>query len=109
MPTHRDRMILRCYAEQQTQDLWIAVCIDLNLAVQGESYRSVRKKLNAQIDDYLYDAMVGDDHQYVDQLIPRYAPLKFFLKYYLSYLRVYIRHTIRDFPRVIHLQPRSSI
>jgi hypothetical protein len=105
----RDRQItLRCYAENKARGLWVAVCIDLNLAVQGESYREVRKKLDKQIDDYLQDALVGEDSKYVTQLIPRRAPRKFFLKYYLIHLHFFVWHRVRDFLKVVPIQPRAA-
>ncbi len=105
---HPDKLVLRCYAEEEAPCLWAAACIDLNLAVQGETYREVRRKLNDQIDSYLYDAMVGEDREYVEQLVPRRAPVKFFLKYYRIHLKLFVRRKVRDFLRVVPLQPRAA-
>ena len=103
-----DRLTLRCFAEEEACDLWIAVCLDLNLAVQGETYREVRRKLDVQIDSYLYEAMAGDDREYAEQLVPRYAPFRHFLKYYRIHLKLFWRHRVRDFLREIPLKPRTA-
>lgn len=96
-----DQLRLRCYAEQQGQNLWVAVCIDLCLAAQGETCQEARERLNAQIDTYVVDAFTID-RAYFHQLIPRPAPLRQRLKYYLIHLhlaRVLFQRTMRDFVR----------
>ncbi len=86
MPTQL--LTLRCYAEQESASLWVAVCIDLCLAAQGESYRDARERLDAQIDSYLFDAIEGADQADADQLLNRKAPLKQQLKYHLIRLKI---------------------
>jgi hypothetical protein len=75
------QMILRCYGEQKG-NVWQAFCLDLNLAVQGDSFPEVRRKLHQQIASYLYDALEGEDQKYADQLLSRKAPIGFWAKYY---------------------------
>lgn len=72
--------ILRCYAEKK-DNIWQAFCIDLNLAVQGETRDEVRTKLHQQIVSYLYDALEGEDKEYAAQLLNRKAPIGFRIKY----------------------------
>jgi len=74
-------LILRCYGEKQG-DIWVAVCLDLNLAAQGHSLPEVKKKLSEQISEYLYDALEGEDKEYADQLLTRKAPMSLWVKYY---------------------------
>ncbi len=74
------QMILRCYAEKK-DSIWQAFCIDLNLAVQGETRDEVRAKLQRQIGSYLYDALEGEDKEYANQLLSRKAPIVFRAKY----------------------------
>ena len=96
-----DQLRLRCYAEQQGPDLWVAVCIDLCLAAQGETCQEAKSRLNAQIDSYVEDAFTVD-RAHFHQLIPRKAPLRQRLKYYLIHLRlarVLFQRTMRDFDR----------
>ncbi|MBW2167487.1 MAG: hypothetical protein JRG74_15810 [Deltaproteobacteria bacterium] len=83
---------LRCYAEKK-DDIWQAFCIDLNLAVQGETQDEVRAKLHQQIVSYLHDALEGDDKKYAAQLLNRKAPIGFRVKYTLY--RIY--RTLRNF------------
>lgn len=100
-----DQLRLRGYAEQQGPDLWVAVCIDLCLAAQGETCQEARSRLDAQIDTYVEDAFTVD-RAYFHQLIPRKAPLRQRVKYYLIHLhlaRVLFRRTMRDFVRQMPL------
>lgn len=81
------QMILRCFAEQKGS-VWQAFCLDINLAVQGDNLHQVRAKLHAQINDYLYDALAGEDRVYAGQLLNRRAPLGLWAKYY-TYKSIY--------------------
>ena len=45
-------MVLRCYAEGRP-GRWEAVCLDLDLAVQGDDFRDVIESLQKAIHDYL--------------------------------------------------------
>jgi len=75
-------LLLRCYAERERDGTWFGICIDLNLAAQGDSFEEVRAKLHAMIRDYLADALTVDE-QYIGDLIPRQAPLYFRARYHL--------------------------
>lgn len=75
------QMVLRCFAEQKGA-VWQAFCLDINLAVQGESLHEVKLKLQNQIAEYLYDALAGEDRQYADQLLTRRAPASIWIRYY---------------------------
>ena len=77
------QLILRCYGEEKN-DYWQAFCIDLNLAVQGESLDAVKTKLHAQICEYVTDALVGEDKAFADQLLSRKSPWKIQIKYYIA-------------------------
>jgi hypothetical protein len=74
-------LILRCYANKSDQQ-WQAFCIDLCLAVQGESFAEVKSKLEVQIQDYVYDALAGEDKEFADYLLNRKAPAKQIFTYY---------------------------
>ncbi len=74
-------LIVRCFAENK-DGVWQAVCIDLNLAAQDHTFEGVRRKLDSQIFDYVYDATVGEDREFADQLLRRKAPLPLRVKYY---------------------------
>jgi len=75
------KFLLRCYVERKSGH-WQAFCIDLNLAVQGESQEEVVQKLHQQIHDYLRDIFEGEDRPYAAQLLNRKAPLSLRLRYY---------------------------
>jgi len=82
---HVNNLILRAYATKK-DGLWVAVCIDLCLAAQGDTLEEAKEKLHSQIVDYVYDACVGEDKAYVEQLLKRKAPLSQRLTYYLASL-----------------------
>lgn len=71
---------LRCYAEKQANQNWFAICVDLNLCAEGDSFHEARKKLLDIIYDYAEEACTIDKEHFSD-LIPRKAPLNFVLKY----------------------------
>ncbi len=76
-----NQLLLRCYAEPDG-GVWIAVCVDLSLAVQGDSFEEVRRKLDEQIKAYVYEAL-SEDREYAEQLLARRSPWQDWLKYYL--------------------------
>ncbi|WP_083908645.1 hypothetical protein [Thioalkalivibrio thiocyanodenitrificans] len=75
------QLVVRCFAESR-HGVWQAFCIDLNLAVQGESQREVIDKLGDMIVDYLIDALEGEDEKFAEQLLDRPAPLSLRLRYH---------------------------
>jgi len=74
-------LLLRCYAEQK-DGYWQALCLDLCLAAQGDSYDEVHDKLKAMICEYVSDAVEGEDREHAAELLSRRAPLRYWLKYY---------------------------
>ena len=75
-------LLLRCYAHKQ-DDQWGAFCLDLCLAAQGDSFEEAKAKLDSMIGEYVYDATVGEDKGYAEQLLSRKAPLDQWATYYL--------------------------
>lgn len=70
----------RCYAEREDGQ-WMAFCVDLTLAVQGESYEEVREKLHKQVISYVNEALTIDrDH--AQELLNRRAPLAWMAKFH---------------------------
>lgn len=65
-------LIVRCMAWQES-GLWVAACIDLSLAVQGQSQAEVRAKLHTQIAAYVQEA-VTVDAEHAESLLARRAP-----------------------------------
>jgi hypothetical protein len=76
------QILLRCFAERK-DGYWQAFCVDLCLAVQGDSAAEVKKKLHAQITDYLRDILGGEDQPYAGQLLRRKSPPSIMARYYL--------------------------
>ncbi len=68
-------LLLRCYANKNG-DQWQAFCIDFGLAAQADNAEEVQRKLMSMIEEYLYDALGGEDKEYADQLLQRKAPFK---------------------------------
>lgn len=104
-------LIVRCFAEKK-DGVWQAVCIDLNLAAQDHSFEKVRRKLNSQIADYVYDATVGVDSEFADQLLRRKAPLPLQAKYYWFYALdrcMHLKNGVHRFFSVpMPLQPKRA-
>lgn len=75
-------LMLRCYANKHNEQ-WQAFCIDLSLAAQGDSLPEVKQKLENMIQDYVYDALAGEDREFADSLLNRKAPFKQIAVYHL--------------------------
>lgn len=84
------QLILRCYGEQKN-GYWQAFCVDLNLAVQGESLREVQTKLHVQIYEYVTDAVIGEDKEFANQLLFRKSPWGIQLKYHIAVISMKYR------------------
>jgi len=84
-----NELILRCYAEKQDTQ-WVALCLDLTLAAQADTFEEAREKLAAMVVDYVTDALSVENRPYLSQLIPRPAPLKYWLKFWVYGLRARI-------------------
>jgi predicted RNase H-like HicB family nuclease len=63
---------LLCFAEGKEGD-WEAICLDLDIAVQGSSYEDVFRLLNQAIATYFEDAMAEDEATRM-RLLRRKAP-----------------------------------
>ena len=85
-------LIVKCYAEQDG-GCWVAVCLNFNLAAQGDSFEEAKSKLEAMIVEYVYDALAGVDKPYASQLLSRQAPISFWLRYYFIKLKIAVFHS----------------
>lgn len=74
-------LVLRGYAER-CGDVWMAVCLDFSLAAQGDSFAEARRKLDAQVHEYVYDVLVGQDRAHAAALLTRRAPAAYWLRYW---------------------------
>lgn len=84
---------LRCMAYKE-DGLWVAVCVDLSLAAQANSFDEVQHKLNEQIKDYVIEAI--EDKDYGHQLLTRKSPVSIMLKYYWIRLILSIYKMIKN-------------
>lgn len=79
-------LVVRCYAEQGADHQWVAVCLDLALAAQADSFNEAKAKLDEQIREYVFDALAGEDVAHAEYLLSRRAPLRFWLRYWFLIL-----------------------
>ncbi len=102
-------LLLRCYAKKEPDGQWSAVCLDLCLAAQGDSFEEARKKLEAQIAEYIHDATVGEDQAYAGDLLKRKAPLGQWVEYYWYELKSLITRDSqhRPFDETLPLVPAA--
>lgn len=99
------QLIIKCYAQQEGE-CWVALCLDFNLAAQGDNFDEVKSKLEAMIAEYVYDALAGEDKLYASQLLSRRAPLTSWLKYYIIRFKVALLHnSARVFDETMPLIP----
>jgi predicted RNase H-like HicB family nuclease len=47
---------LQCYAHGHSDGVWEAICVDLDIAVQGRSFAEVREFLQTAIESYIEQA-----------------------------------------------------
>lgn len=94
--------VVRAYAHGH-DGLWEAICVDLDIAVQGESFEEVRAKLGNAIDGYVEDVKrlsPSDAHRLLNRRAPIWVGLKFAL--------VFLWHSFRA-PRRNELQAGFDI
>lgn len=82
-------LILRCYIKR-THGQWVAICIDLCLAAQGDTRREAHARLVSQIHDYVREALTVD-RESADMLLTRKAPLS----QQVEYLLILVAHKVR--------------
>ena len=83
--------VLRCYARPEG-DHYIGQCLELDLAVQGDSLPEVRRKMGECLQSYLESL----DAENVRDLFPRPAPPHVWLDYYQVYLLVTLHRVLRQ-------------
>jgi hypothetical protein len=90
----RSPFYLRCYAKQ-TEGQWVAVCIDLSLAAQDDTYDGARAKLKEQVDDYL-DEVVNLHLEHARDLLHRPAPIEQRLEYQWIRLKGFLNRPLGE-------------
>ena len=86
---------LRCFAFREKAGQWVAMCVDLSLAAQGDSFKEASAALDGQIKSYLED-LNGIDREHFKDLFPRRAPLGVRVLYHYARFRVLLD---KVFPR----------
>lgn len=75
---------LLCFAHGRDNE-WEAICLDLDIAVQGRSYQEVYGLLSEAIQTYVEDAQ-SEDPDTAIRLLSRQAPLLVRLRYMWDFL-----------------------
>lgn len=77
------KLLVRCLATPTRDGQWQAFSLEFGLAVQGESFPEVKRKLELMIASYLFDALVGQDRDHAGELLHRRAPIGIFVRFHL--------------------------
>lgn len=75
--------LLRCYAKKTALGRWYAVCVDLNLDAEAESFPAVKQSLDEAIVGYFHTVLDTQDKESLLHLLSRPAPLGDRLTYYV--------------------------
>jgi hypothetical protein len=78
------KLVVRCVAQSVDESQWQAFSLEFGLAAQADSFVEARSKLDGMIQDYLYDALVGEDREHAAELLSRKAPWWVFARYYYA-------------------------
>lgn len=78
-----DELLLRCYAKKTAPGRWYAVCVDLNLDAEAESFPAVKQSLDEAIVGYFHTVLDTQDKESLVHLLSRPAPLRDRLTYYV--------------------------
>lgn len=64
-----------CYAMGHDEGRWEAICVDLDIAVEGTSFRNVQSRLESAIRSYVEEALKEEPH-IAQKLLNRRSPLR---------------------------------
>lgn len=87
------RLLVRCVALREG-DQWQAFTLEFGLAAQADSFQEARQKIDAMIQDYLYEALVGDDREHASVLLIRKALWWVYALYYYARIMSYVRRSM---------------
>lgn len=77
---------LRFFAYQMPDGVWVAHCVDLSLAAQGDSLGEVRRKIHDQVVDFCEYVNSLDDSEFREQLLNRRAPWSTRAWYWIAFV-----------------------
>ncbi len=86
-PAH---LIVRCFAEQEKDGSWFAMCLELNLELKDDSFSDARVGLQESIHDHLTNTLSGNT-EYSRDLLKRAAPIPYWFRYYWIFLKTKLR------------------
>lgn len=86
------KFVLRCLAYRKTPNLWLAVCLDLNVVTEGTTLREVQVKTHDAVQAYLETVL---ERGWEKELLSRKAPPRYWLRWYLYKAQHHLR-TFRD-------------
>lgn len=93
---------VKCYA-QGSQEHWRAVCLDLDLMVEGRSFQDVKEKLNRMVHTYIEDAL-SEAEPHRSRLLTRKAPWYVQAAWRLSFLLRLLKRRNHDDESVVGFQ-----
>jgi hypothetical protein len=85
----KSQLILRCFAQQDPDGSWFAMCLDLNLYARAGSLPEVKEQLREIMAEYIREAAT-EDREYADDLLGRRTPVRFWLRYYWYKFLIFI-------------------
>jgi predicted RNase H-like HicB family nuclease len=90
---------IHCYARQEAPGTWVALCLNFDLAAQGETFDEAKARLDAMLNEYVADALTGADQDQADAFLNRRAPWYYWLRYwaYVALARLRPRRSPRPF------------
>lgn len=88
---------LRCFSVRRN-GYFVAICLDLCLAVQAESFEEARDKLHDQVIDYLLDAKDSLDFR------SRPAPVDQWVQYYVIRAMYFLHSTRNRFSQLLDMR-----
>lgn len=73
-----DELNLHILIEKE-EDIFSAICLELDVATQGNTFEEAKKNIREAIEIYLEDVVESGDEK---EFIPRAAPIEEWLKYF---------------------------
>ena len=92
MPNFKpDNLVLRCYGYRSGDDgFYVGVCIDLNIAVQADSVKELKRKMAEAIETYVNAVLDTEDKESIPALLSRCAPIRDRLVYHLIGFSIFV-------------------
>ena len=84
-------LLVRCVANKD-HNQWQVFSLEFGLAAQADTFAIARRKMEAMIQSYLNDALVGEDRAHAGELLSRRAPWWVFARWYEARIREALRH-----------------